>query len=119
MGFSSKEEYNRDRRMCTGGLTMKKIKLVMDRPFPTNVGISIMDVTDGQERRRGGLTAEYARIDLKPVLDRGGSLEDAMEDYDNWLRGALRRYLLDECEIVEGREELMQIIRERIEKYFD
>ena len=92
---------------------MKKIKLVMERPFPTNVDINIIDVTEGKERRRGGLTAEYAKIDLKPVLDRGGSLEDAIQDYDDWLHRTLRRYLLDECEIVEGREELLQIIRER------
>ena len=59
---------------------MKKIKLVMERPFPTNVDINIIDVTEGKERRRGGLTAEYAKIDLKPVLDRGGSLEDAMQE---------------------------------------
>ena len=39
---------------------MKKIKLVMERPFPTNVDINIIDVTEGKERRRGGLTAEYA-----------------------------------------------------------
>ncbi len=98
---------------------MKKIKLVMERPFPTNVDINIIDVTEGKERRRGGLTAEYAKIDLKPVLDRGGSLEDAMKDYEDWLYRALRRYLLDECEIVEGREELLQIIRERIGKFFE
>ncbi len=98
---------------------MKKIKLVMERPFPTNVDIHIIDVTEGKERRRGGLTAEYAKIDLKPVLDRGGSLEDAIQDYDDWLHRTLRRYLLDECEIVEGREELLQIIRERIGKFFE
>ena len=53
------------------------------------------------------------------MLDRGGSLEDAMQDYDDWLHRTLRRYLLDECEIVEGREELLQIIRERIGKFFE
>ena len=97
---------------------MKKIKLVMERPFPTNVDFSIIDVTDGKELRRGGLTAEYAKVDLKPVLDRGGSLEDALQGYEDWVYQTLRRYLLDECEVVEGLDELLEIIRERIGKYF-
>ncbi len=97
---------------------MKKIKLVMEKPFPTNVDISIIDVTEGKEKRRGGLTAEYARIDLKPILDRGGSLEDALKEYEDWIDRTLRRHLLDECEIVEGKDELIRIIRDRIEKYF-
>lgn len=98
---------------------MKKIKLVTERPFPTNVDISIIDVTEGKERRRGGLTAEYAKIDLKPLLDRGASLEEAVQDYEDWIYRALRRYLLDDCEIVEGLDELLKIIRERIEEYFE
>ncbi|MBR6700654.1 MAG: hypothetical protein IKL72_02885 [Firmicutes bacterium] len=98
---------------------MRRIKLVMGKPFPSYVEMSIVDVTEGNERRRVGITADYSEVDIKPLIKQGYSLEEAVQSYDKWLKKTLRRYLLDECEIISGHEEFLNIVRESITKYFD
>ncbi|MBQ4339955.1 MAG: hypothetical protein IJC41_03030 [Firmicutes bacterium] len=98
---------------------MRTIKLVMGKPFPSYVEMSIVDITEGKERRRAGITADYSEVDIKPLIKQGYSLEEAVKSYDDWLNKTLRRYLLDECEIISGHEEFLNIVRESIAKYFD
>ena len=97
---------------------MRKIKLVMDKPFPSYVDVSIVDVTEGNEIRRAGITADYSEVDVRPLIKKGMSLDEAVQSYDEWLENTLRRFLLDDCEIVIGHQEFLDIIKEHIEKYF-
>lgn len=98
---------------------MRKVKLVIDKPFPSYAEIYIIDVTSGKEVRRAGLTAEYSEYDVKPLVKKGMTIDEAVKDYDEWLQKTLKRFLLDECEIVSGHSEFLQTIRNNIEKYFD
>lgn len=97
---------------------MRKIKLVMEKPFPSYMDVSIVDVTGENEVRRAGITADYSEIDVKPLIKKGMSLSEAVQSYDDWLNNTLRRFLLDDCEIVSGHEEFLNIIEEHIAKYF-
>lgn len=98
---------------------VKKIRLELENILPTTTDIVIIDMADdGKERRRGAFTAEYTRVDVKPLAEQGLGLEEAVQRYDEWLHKCLRRYLLAECEIVEGHHEFLNVIRENIRQYF-
>ena len=98
---------------------MRSIKLVLGKPFPSYIELSIVDVTEGTERRRAGITADYSEVDIKPLVKNGLTLDEAVQSYDEWLNKTLRRYLLDECEIISGHDEFLKIVRESITKYFE
>lgn len=97
---------------------MKKIKLGLGAPFRNSVDISIIDVTTGDERKRGVMTAEYSEWDIKPLKDKGLDLDGVVCDYEDWIFRTLKRHLLDECEVVEGMEEFKAIVRERVKDFF-
>lgn len=97
---------------------MKDVKIVLGKPFPSYVEISIYDIVDGKERRRAGITADYSEIDIKPYIKEGKTLDEVVQSYDEWLDNTLRRHLLDYCNIVSGHEEYLAVIREKIARYF-
>lgn len=97
---------------------MKKIRLGLGSPFRNSVDISIFDVTTGEERKRGVMTAEYSEWDVKPLKEKGLDLEGVVDDYEDWVYRTLRRHLLDECEVVEGMDVFRAIVRERVKDFF-
>jgi len=97
---------------------MKKIKLGLGIPLRNSVEISIIDVTSGEEKKRGALTAEYTEWDVKPLIDKGMSLDEVVDDYEEWVYKSLRRHLLDEVEIVEGIKEFRKIVENRVKDFY-
>ncbi len=97
---------------------MKDIKIVMGKPFPNYVDISIFDFQNGKERRRAGITADFSEIDIAPYKKEGMSEDEVTAKYEEWLMNTVRRYLLDDCNIVEGKEEFLDTIRKSIKRYF-
>ncbi len=97
---------------------MKDVKIKLGKPFPNYVDIEIFDFVNGKERKRAGATADYSEIDIKPYLKEKKTLDEVVNSYDEWLKNTLKRYLLEECNIVSGHEEFLSVISSNIKKYF-
>ena len=97
---------------------MRKIRLVPDRPFHTKCEIAIIDVTDG-ERRRGRITAEYARSDIEQLKKQGMDYDVAMTYFREMIDDVVRYYILSDWECVEGYDETMEIIASHVKPYYE
>ena len=94
---------------------MRKIKLLPDQPFFNNVDVKIMDVTEEKKKVRATITLEFARVDLEIFFQKEMAPEEILEEYRKRINQLLRYYLLSDFEIVEGLEEILNIVKERIE----
>ena len=98
---------------------MHQIKLVAASPFFNSCDVTIYDVTEGREKKRCKITAEYAKVDVDELKRKGHKdLESAMTYYKEWLYAVVRHYIADEWEATEGYDEFMGIIRDHIGKYY-
>lgn len=99
---------------------MHKIKLVPDAPFYNSCDIAVYDVTDGREKKRCKITAEYAQVDVEAIKKDGrDTIEKAMEYYREWIYAVVRHYISDDWEAAGGYDETMQIIDEHIKQYYE
>lgn len=96
---------------------MRKIKLVPDKPFHNYCNISIVDVTD-EEKRRGQITIEYARVDIKQLQQQGKDYDAAMDYFMGRINDVIKYYIADDWECTEGCDEVMDIISSHIKPYF-
>lgn len=98
---------------------MHKIKLVPAAPFYNSCDLTIYDVTQGKEKKRGTITVEYAKVDVDGIKGQGhDTLDKAMTYYKEWIYAVVRHYIADEWEATEGHDEIMGIIKEHIVKYY-
>lgn len=98
---------------------MRKIHLLPDPPFFNNVDVKILDITDEKEKIRGTITLEYARVDLEPFFKEEKSIDEILAHYKERIHQLLRYYLLNDFEIVEGLEETLKIVQERVEYHLN
>lgn len=98
---------------------MHKIKLVPASPFYNSCDLTVYDVTDGREKKRCKITVEYAKVDVDSIKREGNDTFDkAMTYYREWIYAVVRHYIADDWEATEGYDEIMQIVAENIEKYY-
>lgn len=98
---------------------MRKIKLKHDKPFHNNCDIAIIDVTDGKEKQRGKLTAEYAKADINMLKKQGMDYNDAMEYFKSAIDASVKRYIADDWICTEGYDEVMEVIASHIRPYYE
>ncbi|MDO4486234.1 MAG: hypothetical protein Q4C46_06520 [Bacillota bacterium] len=96
---------------------MRKIKLVPDKPFHNRCEIAIIDMTDG-EKRRGKITAEYARADINQLQKQGLDYDGAMNYFREMIDDVIRYYILGDWECVGGYDETMEIIASHVKLYY-
>ena len=97
---------------------MRKIRLVPDEPFYNDVDVTVYDVTEGTEKKRAVIKLEYARVDVEPFQKQGLTLDQVMVKYAERLDLLLKVYLAGDYEITEGRDQVMEILRENLSRYF-
>ncbi len=98
---------------------MHKIKLVPASPFYNSCDLTVYDVTDGKEKKRCKITVEYAKVDVDSIKRDGhDTFDKAMTYYKEWIYAVVRHYIADDWEAAGGYDEIMQIVAERIEKYY-
>ena len=97
---------------------MHKIKLVPDKPLYNNCDITVFDVTEGREKKRCKITVEYAQVDVKQLQEEGRDYEGAVKYYEEWIYAVVRHYIADDWECSGGLEEIMDIVKEHIQPYF-
>ena len=97
---------------------MKEIKLKPEPPFPYKVEVAVMDFTDAGERQRCTITVEFAPGDVKELQKRGMDFREAVKYYEGWIYGVVRYHLAQDWNCVEGWDEVMDIVKNRISKYF-
>lgn len=101
---------------------MKQIKLKPDPPFHNSVDVAVIDfpkgLDGGEERQRCKVTAEFAESDVRQLQDRGLNFDDAMEYYEDWLYRVIKVHLAQDWEAVSGREQVLDIIREKVRAYY-
>lgn len=98
---------------------MREIILRPDKPFHNNCDIAIVDITEEKEKKRGKLTVEYARVDVRELQDRGMDLQQAMEYYKTSIDANVKHYISGDWTCVEGYDTVLGIIEEHIKPYFD
>ena len=99
-----------------GGVDIKCIATPGHTPGTTSF---VFDVTDGRDKKRCKITVEYAKVDVDALKKKGHTtFEDAMQYYREWLYAVVRHYIADDWEATEGHDEIMQIVAEKIEKYY-
>lgn len=98
---------------------MHKIKLVPAKPFYNSCDLTVYDVTEGKEKKRCKITAEYAKVDVDAIKRQGhDTMEKAMIYYKEWIYAVVRHYIADDWEATEGYEEILAIIQEHIAQYY-
>lgn len=97
---------------------MHKIKLVPDLPFYNSCDVAVYDVTGDKEKKRCKITVEYAEADVRQLKERGLDGHSVMDYYKEWIYKVVKHYIADDWQCTEGLDEIMSIIREHIEKYF-
>lgn len=99
---------------------MHKIKLVPASPFFNSCDLTVYDVTEGKEKKRCRITAEYAKVDVDAIKREGhDTFEKALVYYKEWIYAVVRHYIADDWEATEGYDEIMQIIADHIRKYYE
>ena len=98
---------------------MHNIKLVPASPFYNSCDVTVYDVTDGRDKKRCKITLEYAKVDVDSIKRDGyDTFEKGLEYYKEWIYAVVRHYIIDDWEPAEGYDETMQIVAERIAKYY-
>lgn len=100
---------------------MKEIKLIPDKPFFNSVDIAVMDFPSGlggEERKRCKVTVEYAKVDVEQLKKRGLSFDEAIEYYQDWLYKVIKVHISQDWVCVEGYNQVMDIIKEKVAQYY-
>lgn len=100
---------------------MKEIKLIPEKPFHNYVDVAVMDFPDGTDkppRKRCKVTVEFAEYDVEQLKKRGLDYEGAVSYYNDWLYNVIRVNLAQDWKCIEGYEEVMKIVKEKISAYF-
>ena len=101
---------------------MKDILLKPQAPYFNHDEIDILDFPKGldqEPRWRCTITVDYGKYDVDQIKSQGiGTLDGALEYYNNWIYGLVRARLLDEWTAVGGLEETMEIVRDHIKDFF-
>lgn len=100
---------------------MKEIRLRPDKPFHNSVDVAVLDFPDGpqgEERQRCKVTVEFAESDVRQLKDRGMDFDAAMAYYKDWLYKVIKVHLAQEWECVDGYEQVIGIIEERVASYY-
>lgn len=103
------------------GKNMKEIKLVPDPPFYNYVDIAVMDFPKGrdeQPRLRCKVTAEFSDFDIEQLKKRGLDLSGAEKYYEDWLYKVIKVNLAQDFTCVEGWEQVIEIIKDKLSKYY-
>ncbi len=101
---------------------MKEIKLLPDAPFHNYVEIAVMDFPKGrneQPRTRCKVTADFAEFDVNQLKQRGLDYEGAIKYYEEWLYEIIKVNLAQDWTCVEGWEQVMDIIKEKVAGYYE
>lgn len=97
---------------------MHKIKLVPDKPFYNRCDVAVYDVTGEKEKKRCKIAVEYAEVDVRQLKDQGMDYEAADRYYRDWIYKVVKHYIADDWECTEGMDEVMKIVDEHMEQYF-
>ena len=100
---------------------MKEIKLIPDSPLHNYVDVSVMDFPDGSDkpcRKRCKVTVEFAEYDVAQLKKKGLNYKEAVKYYEDWLYNVVRVNLAQDWNCVEGRDDVMKIVKEKILQYF-
>lgn len=100
---------------------MKEIKLKPDEPFYNRVNVAVLDFPDGlqgRERQRCKVTVEFAESDVRQLQKRGLNVEEAMDYYREWLYKVIKVHLSQDWKCVDGYDQVMAIVEERVRSYY-
>ena len=98
-----------------------KVKNIVLEPGPVlsnRMEIAVMDFLDEVPRKRCKITVDYGRADALELKDKGMNLDEAMEHYREYIYKLVKFHILSEWEADESMNEVLDIVRERIEVYF-
>lgn len=98
---------------------MARITLKNETPFATHMEVGFYDAENPAARKRGTVDIEFSKYDIQELKDQGLDLDGAVKYYEEWLFNTLRRYLLSDPEYAGGYEEVMEIVREKISRYYE
>lgn len=104
-----------------GLLAMKEIKIKADKPFHNNVDVAVIDFPqgrDGEERQRCKFTVDFSEYDVKQLQNKGLDYNGAISYYKDWLERVVKVHIACDFICVEGWDEVMGIIEEKVKAYY-
>ena len=100
---------------------MKAIKLRADKPLHNRVEVAVLDFPEGEsgkERQRCKVTIEFAECDVKQLQERGLDFAAAMKYYESWLYEVIKVNLAQDWTCVDGWEDVLAIVEEKVKHYY-
>lgn len=98
---------------------MRKIYLEPALEFGSRCDFTIWDVTEGQPgKKRGTITIDYARADVRRLTSEGKDLEGCLAYYRGRIYDLVKYYISGDWEWEGGYDEAMEIIVRHIHPYF-
>ena len=97
---------------------MKVIELRPAQVRSKFADIDVIDNLDGGGRKRCTITVDYSEYDVRALIREGLDLEGAMAHYKERITYIVKRYLLEDFEVKGGWDEVLNLIRPYIEKYY-
>ena len=98
---------------------MKEIFLKPDPPLVNYVDIRVLDEKDnGELRERCKVTCDFGKFDVEQLKKQGLDYEGAIKHYQDWLYSVIKVHLASDWEARDGYEEVMDIIRENVGRFY-
>ena len=111
---------------------MKEILLVPGPALSSKIEIEVMDFPNGipqdldastdliaAARKRCKITVEYGRPDVLELKSQGKDLDAALAYYNTYIYNLVKFHILSDWTPTSGLDEIMSILREKLEPYFE
>ena len=98
---------------------MKVIELKPVQVRPRFTDFDVVDNLDEGGRKRCTITVDYSEYDVKALIREGLDIEGAMAHYKERITYIVKRYLLEAFEVKGGWDEVLDLIRPYVEKYYE
>ena len=97
----------------------KEIELRPALVRPKFADIDVIDNLQEGGRKRCSITVDYSEYDVKALIREGLDLEGAMDHYKERVTYIVKRYLLTDFEVRGGWDNVLDVIRPYVAKYYE
>lgn len=98
---------------------MKEIILKSGVPYSYKCDVEVCDINNGKVRKRCTLSVTYGEQNVAELKAKGVlTVGDVLKSYRDWLYDTIKVLLSFDIKIIEGEEELFEIIKNHISDKF-
>ena len=98
---------------------MKVIELKPVQVRPRFADFDVLDNLEEGGRKRCTITVDYSEYDVKALIREDLDIEGAMAHYKERITYIVNRYMLEDFEVKGGWDEVLDLIKPYVEKYYE